>query len=811
MEIISGDTIQGVDKRPNLRVQKCINLSLALKFIESKGVKLVGIGAEEICDGNLKMILGMIWTIILRFQIQDISEEELSAKEALLLWVQKKTKGYPGVDVQNFHFSFQDGLAFCALIHKHRPDLLDYYALDRSDKKGNLTKAFEVAEKYLDVPAILDPADICDVAKPDERSIMTYVAALYHVFSKSNKGEAAAKQVSSLLDFEQSMTTLKDEYARRAQALKDWSLASTAQLADRQFPNSVEGVQAKISEFKSWKLDQKAQQGKEKTAVDQLFNQIQTKLRINKRPPYVPPQGLEPEALQQVWDELNKAEVEYGNALREELRRQRQLQAMVDSFNLRSAALEAWRQDKEKLVSSTELSDSIEAINASLRNLEAFEEDYQQQRKKVEALSALKDKIVAGNHRDAEQVAATQAQLQSAFDALGPQHDSRKAALQAQLEKLQRIQSDLVEYAKRALALMRALESAQETVNEPILASNIEDLARFEADYEKAASDVAAQASEQEAVAKLASELRGLGVQETTYSEYSAEAVAQRFAQTQAALEKRKTELANERTRQEANEQLCQRWAQSAEAFVAAVNQRSEQLKAQAEAQGELEETVKTVKQLAQEAQSLQGDFDALVALNQEIEDAEITENKHTQVTIETVKLAWDSLNSLAANTIKVLENELLVKQHSGVTPEELAEFKETFKHFDKDSSGALNRLELKSCLTSLGEDLTDAELDKVLTDFGITIEENGQPIKVLPFESFVAYLVKKHSDADNTEAVKEAFKVMAGDKEYITRSELAAHLPADKVEYLCQHMPPYPGVEGGLDYAAYAAKVYAN
>lgn len=83
------------------------NVNKALDFIASKGVKLVSIGAEEIVDGNLKMTLGMIWTIILRFAIQDISVEEMTAKEGLLLWCQRKTAPYKNVNVQNFHLSFK--------------------------------------------------------------------------------------------------------------------------------------------------------------------------------------------------------------------------------------------------------------------------------------------------------------------------------------------------------------------------------------------------------------------------------------------------------------------------------------------------------------------------------------------------------------------------------------------------------------------------------------------------------------------------------------------------------------------------------
>lgn len=193
LEVISGEQLPKPD-RGKMRFHKIANVNKALQFIESKGVKLVSIGAEEIVDGNVKMTLGMIWTIILRFAIQDISVEEMTAKEGLLLWCQRKTAPYKNVNVQNFHMSWKDGLAFCALIHRHRPELIDYHKLSKDNPIENLNTAFDIAEKYLDIPRMLDAEDMVNSVKPDERSVMAYVSSYYHAFSGAQQAETADRK-----------------------------------------------------------------------------------------------------------------------------------------------------------------------------------------------------------------------------------------------------------------------------------------------------------------------------------------------------------------------------------------------------------------------------------------------------------------------------------------------------------------------------------------------------------------------------------------------------------------------------------------
>ena len=73
-----------------------------------------------------------------------------------MLWTQRRTKGYRNVKVTNFTSSWRDGLAFASLIHKHRPDLIDFDSMSRDTAKENLETTFNVAEEKLGIPKLVD-------------------------------------------------------------------------------------------------------------------------------------------------------------------------------------------------------------------------------------------------------------------------------------------------------------------------------------------------------------------------------------------------------------------------------------------------------------------------------------------------------------------------------------------------------------------------------------------------------------------------------------------------------------------------------
>lgn len=109
---------------------------------------------------------------------------------ALLIWCQRVTSDYSSkVKVTDLSTSFRDGLAFCAIIHHFRPDLIpNFNELKSSDIYENNDLAYKIAENQLGIPSLLDPQDMVDSELPDKFSVVTYVSQFYHLFKNEDGG-----------------------------------------------------------------------------------------------------------------------------------------------------------------------------------------------------------------------------------------------------------------------------------------------------------------------------------------------------------------------------------------------------------------------------------------------------------------------------------------------------------------------------------------------------------------------------------------------------------------------------------------------
>uniref|UniRef100_A0A4W4H895 Spectrin beta chain n=1 Tax=Electrophorus electricus TaxID=8005 RepID=A0A4W4H895_ELEEL len=452
LEVLSGERLPKPTKG-RMRIHCLENVDKALQFLKEQRVHLENMGSHDIVDGNHRLILGLIWTIILRFQIQDIvvetgqadltgKQETRSAKDALLLWCQMKTAGYPNVNITNFTTSWKDGLAFNALIHKHRPDLVDYGSLQRSNPTHNLQQAFNVAERQLGVTKLLDPEDVY-TENPDEKSIITYVVAFYHYFSKMKALAVEGKRVGKALDHAIETDKMINKYETLSSDLLTWIEQTIIILNNHKLANSLNGVQQQLQAFNSYRTVEKPPKFQEKGNLEVLLFTIQSRMRANNQKVYTPKEGALLADINRAWERLERAEHDKERVLRDELIRQEKLEQTARRFDRKAAMRETWLQENQRLVAQDNFGYDLPAVEAAKKKHDAIETDIAAYEERVQALVALSKELEAERYHDAKRIDARKDNILRLWDYLQVLLSGRRSRLEKNLT-LQRIFQEML-------------------------------------------------------------------------------------------------------------------------------------------------------------------------------------------------------------------------------------------------------------------------------------------------------------------------------------------------------------------------------
>ncbi|PNJ38649.1 SPTBN2 isoform 6 [Pongo abelii] len=547
LEVLSGEILPKPTKG-RMRIHCLENVDKALQFLKEQKVHLENMGSHDIVDGNHRLTLGLVWTIILRFQIQDISvetednKEKKSAKDALLLWCQMKTAGYPNVNVHNFTTSWRDGLAFNAIVHKHRPDLLDFESLKKCNAHYNLQNAFNLAEKELGLTKLLDPEDV-NVDQPDEKSIITYVATYYHYFSKMKALAVEGKRIGKVLDHAMEAERLVEKYESLASELLQWIEQTIVTLNDRQLANSLSGVQNQLQSFNSYRTVEKPPKFTEKGNLEVLLFTIQSKLRANNQKVYTPREGRLISDINKAWERLEKAEHERELALRTELIRQEKLEQLAARFDRKAAMRETWLSENQRLVSQDNFGLELAAVEAAVRKHEAIETDIVAYSGRVQAVDAVAAELAAERYHDIKRIAARQHNVARLWDFLRQMVAARRERLLLNLE-LQKVFQDL-------LYLMDWMEEMKGRLQSQDLGKHlagVEDLLQL---HELVEADIAVQAERVRAVSASALRFCNPGKE---YRPCDPQLVSERVAKL-TALEEREKERKRKREEEERRKQ----------------------------------------------------------------------------------------------------------------------------------------------------------------------------------------------------------------------------------------------------------------
>ncbi|XP_032293273.1 microtubule-actin cross-linking factor 1 isoform X45 [Drosophila virilis] len=377
LEVLSGEHLPR--EKGKMRFHMLQNAQMALDFLRYKKIKLVNIRAEDIVDGNPKLTLGLIWTIILHFQISDIvvgKEDNVSAREALLRWARRSTARYPGVRVNDFTSSWRDGLAFSALVHRNRPDLLDWRKARNDRPRERLESAFHIVEKEYGVTRLLDPEDV-DTNEPDEKSLITYISSLYDVFPEP-------PSIHPLFDMESQRRV--HEYRDLAQQFIYWCREKTAYLQERSFPPTLIEMKRLLSDLQRFRSEEVSARKREKSKLIQIYKELE---RYFETVGEVDVEAdLRPDAIEKAWYRMNTALQDREVILQQEIERLERLQRLADKVQREIKHVDHKLTDLETRISEegrrierlhpVDAKSIVEALETEIRHLEEPIQDMNQ-------------------------------------------------------------------------------------------------------------------------------------------------------------------------------------------------------------------------------------------------------------------------------------------------------------------------------------------------------------------------------------------------------------------------------------------------
>jgi len=873
LEIVSKEPIgMKYHKTPKQRIMMRENCNIALQFIQKKGIKLIGIGEEDIIDGNQKLTLGLIWTIINKFLIEDISVEEATARDALLVWAKKNTQGYEEVNVTNFTSSWSTGLAFCALINKFRPNMLNYNALDKADHMEACRKAF-AACKELGIYVYLDPEDLVDT-QPDEKSVVTQVAEFFHFFAGESKTQQMADKLKRTIALQKQIDELKSTYIEDAKAAIEKMNTEEAKLKAEDYEKTVPGTKGKLLEVIKYARTVRPEIVEHRAKAMRSWGALSTKCNSTNRPIPTVPAELEPEALTAKFTSIENTSSTRRTELTNELK---ELQKQkVAAFDTMCQEISAKIEEIEKNTNALqgELQEKINKANGYLQeangiNVSTLDAPFQElndlklnnyakttpaniNNEFAQLISHIKHiieqlngKLYEDNNKarvDAYNAKATPfAEAANAFRAecaaiageLAQRRETylaKQAELTEKRESVNQLNADFAALEKDALhltvkntptAISAIYNDALQIVVDGLQKCYDEMVANFDAIavpivdqiHEVLAAAKALKAEPTELKPKLEEQLaKANEIQEKvpttdapfeelvqyklnfrakyTNSDVKAE-VQQAIATINHLITSNNSEIAEQsrNSRISAYTTKADAYMEEAAKFDKQINDVKGELEAKRTALYEIEKNV-NVK------------IEALAELTPIYEDLEKDE-LHLEIT-NTPSSITDFYNNLIQHIqtlVREIDQAVAAAKGMEISEEQLAEFRETFTHFDKDNSKCLQYYELKACLTALGEDITDDEAKEYCKKYSAEGKEN------MVFDEYAKFMLEYFSKAETADSTMEAFKAIAAGNPILNDAQIAQYFSEEDAAYLKTQLKP---VEGGYDFAEWVSTLYA-
>jgi len=205
-------------KTPKLKIHMIENCNLCLKWLKTHDVPNVTISAENIVDGDSKMILGFCWVLLRHFRFG--LDKDTSFEDALLKWVKEQLADYKDIEITNFKTSFCDGRALLALNHKWDSSVVDYKSFDKTEPVRTISTALKLAEDHMKVPSIIEAKALAQ-GDVKEKQVILYISLIFNAFqAELEKRRLAGESQAKALSLREQLQLAQAENANMKDMLK---------------------------------------------------------------------------------------------------------------------------------------------------------------------------------------------------------------------------------------------------------------------------------------------------------------------------------------------------------------------------------------------------------------------------------------------------------------------------------------------------------------------------------------------------------------------------------------------------------------
>lgn len=766
LEIISNDKIK-LNMNPKIDIQKLENINKSLQYLKDKGFALVNIGAMDVFKSNEKIILGLLWTIILRFEVGD-----QEGKNGLLLWVQRTCKGYREVDppnVQNFSSDWNTGLPFCAIIHKFRPDLLDYSQLSAGNAQENCELAFSVAEEKLGIARMLDVQDVANHPRPDDKSIIAYVVQFFKLFAKANKNEALLKSIRTAVEVTKRHDALMEKYDLASKQLHSFCIKPKGTSVGR----TTAQVKQELEAFTQYMRTEKPAMQALKAELEGAHAQLVNSKRNNGRPAFEPVVPLH--KLNEEWAALELTEQQLEQSLLDKYQRFQQVDYEASTIVGGSARLISWAEEHSTKFSDPEsVPTTLTALESELEVQDGFDSrlgQYGQLLGKFSQSGARVQELSNGEHQDEEKIAVLLGELEAKLvqvQALAGEFRSRLE--QKYAEEKQAVLAER-SFARTLDAVDFDLDQLETEARLPIVVSSAADV---EAQTAKLAGELEQSLAEAQRTldAELLPAATGALAQRRQFAD-SAAKLGEKLARVGGLLGERKASLHSLLEQERGRDALRAQFAAKANALAAELASLNQQLGG---VTGELESQLEQIRALENKLAGTAPVLAEVDALAVQSDEAGIVHNPQTPHTVFSLRAQYDQVGKGAQEEYQAISAQVLAKKSLEATPEQLKEIAEVFAFFDQDNTGVLHLQELQEACTAAGVDLAPEVIEQKMKQRQAKME-----FTLTDFTDFMLAELKA-GGGDTPEAVIQALKQLGDGLDKLSAEQLQQAFQSEPV-----------------------------